>query len=85
MKPPKPGRHLLPCDVQHYPQMPAVVVLQAAVAAAIPTLLCEHRAVAVAQISTTTEAAAYEVVRLAELLRTALSNYRRVLRDAAEF
>jgi len=85
MKPPKSGRALLPCDVMHHPQLPAVSVLQAAVTATIPALLHAHHAVAAAQITTTTEAAAYDIVRLAELLRTALANYRRILRDASEF
>jgi hypothetical protein len=69
----------------HRPQLPVVSVLQTAVAVTIPALLHAHPAVAAAQISTTTEAAAYDVVRLAQFLRTALANYRRVLRDADEF
>lgn len=85
MKPPRPRSTLLPCDVQLHPQLPVVAVLRSAVAAAIPALLQAHPAVAAARISTSTEAAADDVVRLAALLRTALDNYRRVLRDAAEF
>jgi hypothetical protein len=85
MKPPRSRRPLLPCDVQHYPQLPVVAVLRAAAVAAVPALLHAHPAVAAAQLSTTTEVAADDVVHLVELLRIALDNYRRVLRDAAEF
>ena len=85
MKPPRPHRPLLPCDVQHYPQLPVVTVLRAAAAAAIPALLQAHPAVAADHLSTSTEVAADDVVRLAERLRIALDNYRRVLHDSAEF
>lgn len=85
MMPPKSRRPLLPCDVQHHPQLPVVTVLRAAAAAAIPALLQAHPAVAADRLSTSTEVAADNVVRLAERLRDAIDNYQCVLSDAAEF
>lgn len=85
MKHPNSHRPLLPCDVQHHPQLPVISVLRAATAVAIPALLHAHPALAAARLSNTTEVAADNVVRLAERLRIALDNYRRVLRDADQF
>jgi hypothetical protein len=65
--------------------MPVVTVLRAALAAAVPALLHAHPAVVAARLSTTTEVAADDVVRLADRLRIAIDTYRRVLRDADQF
>ena len=79
------SRHLLACDLQRHPQLAVIAALRAVSAAAVPALLQAHPAVAADRLSTTTEVAADNVVRLAERLRSALDNYRRILRDADEF
>lgn len=79
------SRHLLACDLQHHPQLAVIAALRAATAAAAPALLHAHPAVAADRLSTTTEVAADNVVRLAERLRCAIDNYRRVLLEADEF
>jgi hypothetical protein len=79
------SRQLLACDLQHHPQLAVIAVLGAATAAAVPALLQAHPAVAADRLSTTTEVAADNVVRLAERLRCALDSYRRILRDADQF
>lgn len=81
----QPKSRLLPCDLQHHPQLAVLAVLRAATAAAVPAILQAHPAVAADRLSTTTEVAADDVVRLTERLRRALDNYRRILRDADEF
>ena len=78
-------KRLLPCDVLKSPQLPIVTVLRAAATATIPVLLHAHPAVAADRLSTTTEIAAEQVVRLAERLRTAIDNYRHVLHDDGDF
>jgi len=82
MKPSSSCCPLLPCDVQRNPQLPVVAVLRAAAQAAVPAVLQAHPAVAADRISTSTELAADNVVRLAQRLRLAIDNYRRALRDA---
>ena len=79
------SRQLLACDLQRHPQLAVIAALRAVTAAAAPALLQAHPAVAADRLSTTTEVAADNVVRLAERLRCAIDNYRRVLLDADEF
>jgi hypothetical protein len=83
----KPYHHkrLLLCDVKRRPQLPAVMVLRAATSAVIPALLHAHPAVVVSKLSTSTDSAADDVVRLAQRLRLALDNYRRILLDDDQF
>lgn len=76
---------LLARDLQHHPQLAVLAALRAATIAAVPALLQAHPAVAADRLSTTAEVAADNIVRLAERLRCALDNYRRVLLDADEF
>lgn len=78
-------RRLLSCDLQRHPQLAVIAALRAATAAVVASLLQAHPAVAADRLSTTTEVAADNVVRLAERLRCALDNYRRILLDADEF
>ena len=85
MKPPNPRRPLLPCDLQTCPQLPVLVVLRTAATSAVPALLHAHPALAYDQLSSSAELAADNVVRLAERLRLAIDNYRRVLADADDF
>ena len=82
---PRISRQLLLHDLQRYPQLAVVAALRATAAATIPALLQAHPAVAADRLSTTTEAAADDVVRLAERLRRALDNYRRTLLDDVPF
>jgi hypothetical protein len=79
------SRQLLACDLQHHPQLAVIAVLRAATAAAIPALLQAHPAIAADRLSTTTEVAADNVVRLADRLRGALDSYRRILLDQDPF
>ena len=81
---PLKSRLLLPCDLQRHPQLAVIAILRAATTAAVPAILHAHPAVAADRLSTTTEVAADDVVRLAERLRRALDNYRRILREADE-
>ncbi len=82
---PRAFTQLLACDLQQHPQLAVIAALRAATVAAVPALLQAHPAVAADRLSTTTEVAADNVVRLAERLRCALDNYRRILLDADEF
>lgn len=79
------SRRLLPCDLQRHPQLAVLAALRAATAAAVPALLQAHPAVAADRLSTTTEVAADNVVRLAERLRCALDDYRRTMLGADPF
>lgn len=78
-------RQLLACDLHHHPQLAVIAVLRAATAAAVPALLQAHPAVAADRLSTTTEVAADNVVRLADRLRGALDSYRRIILDQDPF
>jgi len=78
-------RQLLPHDVQRQPQLPALVMLRAATNATVPALLHAHPALAADRLSTSTEVAADNVVRLAQRLRDAIDNYRRTLTDDLPF
>jgi len=85
MKPPRPPQRLFARHLRTHPQLAALHILRAALAAAVPALLREHPAVAAAQPSNTTEVAANRVVHLAGLLRVALDEYQVILRDADDF
>ena len=76
---------LLPCDLRRHPQLAVVNSLRAVTVAAVPALLHAHPAVAADRLSTTTDVAADNVVRLAERLRRALDDYRRTLLDDDPF
>lgn len=84
MNPHASGQRLA-CDLQRHPQLAVIAIMRAATVATVPALLQAHPAVAADRLSTTTEVAADNVIRLAERLCCALDNYRRILLDADEF
>lgn len=79
------SHRLSPCDLRRHPQLAVIAALRAVATSAIPALLQAHPAVAADRLSTTAELAADNLVRLAERLRSALDDYRRVLLDADPF
>jgi hypothetical protein len=67
-----------------HPQLAVVAALRATAAATVPAILQAHPAVAADRLSTNIDAAADNVVRLAERLRSALDAYRSILLHDSE-